>query len=202
MKKLLLLLFPIILSAQTGPLSIVNGVIDFHGAGTSTLIIKTGVSLPGTCAVLQMFGRTSDNTVWYCSAVNTWTQFAASAPSTTSHAINLLWNGGTSALAGDNGFFPGNGPLTGTISRVDISGGGTAGAACSITIDIWKRNAAIPTSGNKISASAPATLSSANLSQSGSLSGWSTSVAANDVWSGTVATNTGCITALVQVWYQ
>jgi len=119
------------------------------------------------------------------------------------HAVTFVLNGGGSTITtGDSGFYPGSGASTGTINRVDISGGGTAGATCSITVDIWKRNAAIPTSAQKISASAPATLSSANLSQSGSLSGWTTSVAANDVWAASVATVTGCITALVQVWFQ
>ena len=119
------------------------------------------------------------------------------------HSVNFNISGGGSTITtGDILTYPGSGASTGTINRVDISGYGTAGAACSITVDIWKRNAAIPTSGQKISASAPATLSSANLSQSGSLSGWTTAVAANDVWGASVASVTGCISALVQVWFQ
>ncbi len=120
------------------------------------------------------------------------------------HSVTFVFNGGSSTLAtGDSGLYPGVGAGTGTINRVDISGGGTAGAACSVTVDIWKRNAAIPTSSQKISASAPATLSSANLAQNGSRSGWvNTAVAAGDVFGASIATVTGCITALVQVWYQ
>lgn len=119
------------------------------------------------------------------------------------HNVTFVLNGGGSTITSGDAFtYIGSGPLSGTINRVDISGGGTAGATCSITVDIWKRNAAIPSSANKISASAPATLSTANLSQSGSLSGWSTSVSANDVWDANVATVTGCVQVIVQVWYQ
>ncbi len=120
------------------------------------------------------------------------------------HSVTFVFNGGTSTLTtGDSGLYPGVGAGTGTISRVDISGAGTAGAACSATVDIWKRNAAIPTSSQKISASAPPTLSSANLAQNGSRSGWiNTTVAANDVFGASLATNTGCITLLVQIYYQ
>ncbi len=120
-----------------------------------------------------------------------------------SRAVTFNINGGGAEITtGDVLSYPGTGANTGTITRVDISGYGTAGAACSITVDLWKVNAAIPTGSNKISASAPATLSSANLSQSGSISGWTTAVAANDVWGASVASVTGCISALVQVWYQ
>ncbi len=120
------------------------------------------------------------------------------------HAVTFVFNGaGTALSAGDSGFYPGVGAGNGTINRVDISGAGTAGAACSATVDIWKRNAAIPTSSQKISASAPATLSTANLAQNGSRSGWiNTAVAANDVFGASLATNTGCITLLVQIYYQ
>lgn len=52
----------------------------------------------------------------------------------------------------------------------------------SISIDIDKHAAAIPnTTTDKISASAPLSLSSAQLAQSTTLTGWTTSVAANDV---------------------
>ena len=52
----------------------------------------------------------------------------------------------------------------------------------SISIDIDKHAAAIPnTTTDKISASAPLSLISAQLAQSTTLTGWTTSVAANDV---------------------
>ncbi len=110
--------------------------------------------------------------------------------------------GSTVIATGDAGCYSDGGSFTGVISRVDILGNAAALATCSITVDVWKRNAAIPTSSQKISASAPATLSSATLSQSGSLSGWTTSVAANDVWGASVASVTGCVYASVRVEFQ
>ncbi len=110
--------------------------------------------------------------------------------------------GSTTITTGDTGCYSDGGSYAGTINRVDIIGNAAALATCSITVDIWKTNAAIPTSGNKISASAPATLTTATVHQSGSLTGWTTSVAANDIWGATVATVTGCVYAQVRVEFQ
>ncbi len=110
---------------------------------------------------------------------------------------------GTTVIStGDTGCYGENGPFAGTINRVDVIGNAASLATCSITVDIWKANAAYPTSGNKISASAPATLTTAKVATSGSLSGWGTSVAANDVWGASVATVTGCVYAQVKVYFQ
>ena len=89
------------------------------------------------------------------------------------------------------------------IYKVVTTGTATAGPSnCSITVDIWKAAAAIPTSANKISASDPATLSTAQYSVDTTLTGWTTTVAAGDVFSASVATVTGCISATVQVWWK
>lgn len=48
-------------------------------------------------------------------------------------------------------------------------------------IDIWKTNAAIPTNANTITASAKPTLTAAEFAQSSTLTGWTISVAENDV---------------------
>ncbi len=91
----------------------------------------------------------------------------------------------------------------GTIYKVLTTGTATSGPAnCSITMDIWKKNAALPTSSDKISASAPATLSSAQLSTDTTLTGWSKTVAAGDIFSGSVATSSGCVSATIQIWWQ
>ncbi len=160
--------------------------------GNNTYANWAGSLTPGDCPTIDANHNLADSGSATCGGV------AAQV-----HAVSFVINGGGSTIAtGDAFTYVGTGASSGTINRVDISGGGTAGATCSITVDIWKRNAAIPGSGNKISASAPATLSTANLSQSGSLSGWGLSVAANDVWDANVATVTGCIQAIVQIWYQ
>ncbi len=194
----LLLTASLCAQTQTGGLT-PKGAVDASGA-TATTPAQTGTSLPGTCTVGQVYFKTdatATSVLYSCTTTNTWT------PQGGPHVVTFVFNGGTSVLTtGTSGLYPGNGALKGTINRVDISGGGTAGATCSITIDIWKANAAIPTSGGKISASAPVTLSTANLAQSMDISTWTKAVAANDVWGASVATVTGCITALVQVWYQ
>lgn len=106
-----------------------------------------------------------------------------SAP-TLYHFITLNIDGGGSAIpTGDLNFFP-TAAFACTIDRIDVSGYPSG----SITVDIWKRAGAIPTSAQKISASAPATLSSSQLNQNGSLTGWTTAVASGDVFGGTVAT--------------
>jgi hypothetical protein len=71
-------------------------------------------------------------------------------------------------------------PTAGKIISSTITGALSAGN-CSCTIDIWKTNAAIPTVSNTITASALPALSTATYSQNTNLSGWTTSIAANDV---------------------
>ena len=87
---------------------------------------------------------------------------------------------------------------SGTIFAVDVQ----AAQSCSVTVDIWKANAAIPTSSSKISASDPATLSSAQINQDKTLTGWTTSVAVDDVFGANVASVTSCTQVTVEVWYQ
>ena len=77
-------------------------------------------------------------------------------------------------------------PYTGTITKVrclaDVSG--------SITVDFWKDTYANfpPVAADKISASAPATLSSAQKSEDSTLTGWTTSVTTGDIIEVSVAT--------------
>ncbi len=69
-------------------------------------------------------------------------------------------------------------PFACTITGWDI----VADQSGSISVEIDKHAAAVPnTSTDKISASAPVSLSSAQLAQGGSISGWTTAIAANDV---------------------
>ena len=121
------------------------------------------------------------------------------------HSVTFGINGGGSTIAaGATGqYIESEFASSSGIDKVATTGtGSTAGSACSITVDVWKTNAAVPTSGNKISASDPATLSSAQYSVDTTLTGWTTSVAVSDVWSASVATVVGCINATVQVWWK
>ncbi len=95
------------------------------------------------------------------------------------------------------GFFP-TANFSCTITRAQVSGD----VSGSLTVDVWKAAGAIPTSGNKISASAPVTLSSAQLNQASSLSGWTTAVTTGDVFGFSVATATTVTKATVQLWCQ
>lgn len=112
------------------------------------------------------------------------------------HVITFMLDGGGSPIAtGAVGVFP-TAAFACTINRIDVS----ADVSGSITVDIWKAAGAIPTAGNKISASAPATLSAAQLSQNGSLTGWTTAVSSGDVFGATVATASTVTKVTVQIW--
>lgn len=112
------------------------------------------------------------------------------------HVITFVIDGGGSAInTGDLNLFP-TANYDCTINRTDIS----ADVSGSITVDIWKDAGAIPTAADKISASAPVTLSSAQLNQNGSITGWSTSVSAGDVFGATVATATTVTRVTIQIW--
>lgn len=114
------------------------------------------------------------------------------------HSVTFVIDGGGSAIATGacKLFLPVR--AAGTINKVEL----TADQSGSITVDIWKAAGAIPTSGNKISASAPATLSSAQINQTSSLTGWTTSVSVDDVFGCTVASVTTVTRVTVQIWYQ
>lgn len=71
-------------------------------------------------------------------------------------------------------------PVSGTIqSAIALGDGGTLGSG-SMTCEVWKSAAGLPTVANKISASAPITLSLANSSLDTTLTGWSKTVTAGD----------------------
>ena len=61
------------------------------------------------------------------------------------------------------------------LASVDSS---CAALSASATVEVWIKSAAIPTSSDKVSASAPLTLSSASLSTDTTLTGWTTAVTA------------------------
>jgi hypothetical protein len=119
---------------------------------------------------------------------------------TQQHVIAFAISGGGSVIStGDTHSYPTaafSAPCN--ITRIDASGQPTG----SITVDIWKAAGAIPTSANKISASAPATLSGSQLNQNGSLAGWTTAVSSGDVFGASVATVSSVTSATVQIWCQ
>ena len=114
------------------------------------------------------------------------------------HSISFTIDGGGTAIStGAVGLFP-TAAFACTISRWDLS----ADQSGTITIDVWKAAGAIPTSGDKISASAPLTLSSAQLAQNGDMTGWTTTVNSGDVFGFSVATAITVTKVTGQIWCQ
>jgi hypothetical protein len=114
------------------------------------------------------------------------------------HQINFVIDGNGSPIAtGTLKDFP-SVNFACTINKVTIA----SDKSGSITVDIWKANGAIPTSANKISASAPVTLSNAQLNQNSALTGWATTIAAGDVFGFNVASASTVTHAVGQLWCQ
>lgn len=160
--------------------------VTVNRAGSDTF---TGNNLGSTTALLMVGGQrcklTSDGT-------SSWAVDCGGG----NHVIAFGIDGGGSAITtGDLGVFP-TAQFACTIYRTDVS----ADQSGSITVDIWKRAGAIPTSAQKISASAPVTLSAAQLNQNGSISGWTTGVSPGDIFGATVATSATVTKVTVQIW--
>jgi len=172
-----------------------------YGSGVVTLA-RNGQNINGAAANLTLpAGSASAPTGAFVvsDGTNYFTQpFGSGVTATVQHAIPFVIDGGGSAITtGALKDFP-TAAFSCTINRIDIS----ADQAGSITIDIWKAAGAIPTSANKISASAPLTLSSAQLNQNGSLTGWTTSVSVGDVFGFNVATASTVTHVVGQIWCQ
>lgn len=92
--------------------------------------------------------------------------------------ITFTIDGQGSVIAAGGTWYLSNIPYAGTITAwaivADVSG--------SVVIDVWKANAAVPTVANTITASALPTLTSAQSAFGGSIAGWTTAIAAGDVF--------------------
>jgi hypothetical protein len=92
--------------------------------------------------------------------------------------ITFVVDGGGSVITtGTKGYLP-KIPYAGTI----VSWRLIAFQSGSVVMDVWKAASAVPTNANTITASAKPTLSSAQLNDSSTLTGWTTSVAVGDVF--------------------
>lgn len=119
------------------------------------------------------------------------------ASSAQQHSITIPIAGGPIVTGTSGVGLPATANFSCAINKAQAS----ADASGSITVDIWKAAASIPSSGDKISASAPVTLSSSQLNQNSSISGWTTAVAIGDVFWASVASVDGSLTAAtVQLW--
>lgn len=169
--------------------------IENLGAGTVT-ITATASTIDGSSTLVI---PANQGVVLFSNGANYFTERGL-APSGSAQLHTITFNisgGGSVVTTGDvHNYLTVD--YSCTINRIDTSGNPSGSA----TVDIWKAAGAIPTSGNKISASAPATLSSSQLSQNGSISGWTTGVSSGDVFDASVATATTVTSVTVQIWCQ
>lgn len=94
----------------------------------------------------------------------------------TKELVLVIGNGSTAVSTGYAGDV--RVPFAGTIRRWDI----IADVSGSVVVDVWKANNAIPTVSNTIAGSEKPTLSAAQTGADTTLSTWTTSVAAGDVF--------------------
>ena len=114
------------------------------------------------------------------------------------HVIGFIIDGGGSVITtGALKDFP-TANYACTINQATIS----ADQSGSITVDIWKINAAIPTSSNKISSTHPVTLSSAQLNQNSALTGWTLAVSVGDVFGFNIVSASTVTHVNGQLWCQ
>lgn len=177
-------------NSGAGPTLAVNGL-------TATTITKCGV----TSLVANDLTTSAVATATYDgSGFQLLNPQAATCGATSQmHSITIPIAGSPIATGTGNVGVPSSTDFSCTINKAMIS----ANASGSITVDVWKANASIPNSGNKISGTSPVTLSSAQLNQNSSLSGWTTSVSSDDVFWASVATADGVLTSVaLQLWCQ
>lgn len=169
--------------------------LENRGAGAVTVTPSTSTIDGGTSITLS----TNQGVVLFSDGTNYFTERGLAPAGTPQlHSITFVLDGGGSPIAtGAVNKFP---PVdySCTINRIDVTGNPSG----SITADIWKASGAIPTAANKISASAPATLSSSQINLNGSLTGWTTSVSVGDVFGATVATVASVTSATIVMWCQ
>lgn len=162
------------------------------GSGSQALTFATVNSNVGACgdathvAQLTLTGK---GLATACSAV------AITYPSVV-HVITIPVSGSPIATGTTNVGAPDIVNFSCTINGASV----ISPVSGSISVEIWKTNAAIPTGSNKISASAPVSLSSATVNNSAPLTGWTTAVSSGDVFWASVASTDGILTqATVQV---
>lgn len=172
---------------------------DMVNEGTATATITPTTSTIDGSSSLQILSNKSGVRV-VCDGTNYFT-IRGAIPTITPqlHSVVFAINGasGGAITTGALGVFP-TSKYSCTISQVDVTGTPSG----SITVDIWKAAGAIPTGASKISASAPATLSSSAINLGGSISGWTTGVSSGDVFGGTIATASTVTAVTITIWCQ
>jgi hypothetical protein len=167
------------------------GAVEFN-SDTLYFTTTTGPTRKKIAAYDDSSGATGDT--YYRNASGVFTRLAAGsngnvltlasgvpswAPTAEFHTPTAIWGDGVLSSSIQAGLVTYvRVPYAGTISRWDI----IANASTTISIDIWKANNALPTVANTITASAKPALSAATTGSSTTLTGWTTSVSAGDVF--------------------
>lgn len=163
-----------------GTTGIVSAV-SFYGSGTNLSGIVTQI-VAGSNVTISPIDGTGSVTI---------------NSTTVNRTIGVSIDGGGNVITtGTKGYV--EVPYAGTIEEWKI----IAEPSGSITFDIWKSNAAIPTNSNTITASAKPTLTTAQRATSTTLTGWTTAVSVNDVFGFEVESATTVTKAVLTVVIQ
>jgi len=188
----------------SGKFIIGNGTVDVTvGTLTANLVTSSSGTLSGATAAAnsKLLGSGASGSGSAYSEITLGSGLSMSGTtlnasgSGAARAVGITIDGaGSTITTGVKGYV--SVPYSGTISSVTTLSTDTAGpaTACSIVIDIWKDTYANypPTVGDTITASAKPTLSSASKSTDATLTGWTTSVSAGDVFGFKVDSVTAC----------
>lgn len=143
------------------------------GTGILTLAAAGTLEADATTIQTQNTGATV-----YHEGSNVWTAVGSlGTPLVQEKTIAFVVGEATAITTGGKNFTRVISPYTGTIKRWYL----IADQSTTTTVDIWKSAGAIPTNTNTITASAKPALSAAELNDSSTLTGWTTSVAEGDV---------------------
>ena len=183
---------PVGSSGSTGPTGATGSIGATGATGSSGSAGSTGATGMGSTGATGPTGSTG--------ATGNNGSAGATGPTGPTGATGATGNNGSAGATGSTGANQGFGASFGSVASgspalvsdtsyftlpqaCTISGWAIAVNAGTATFDIWKISSgtAIPTVSNSITASAQPTIASGTVAQSTTLTGWSTSVSANDI---------------------
>jgi hypothetical protein len=165
--------------ADDGTIGFPDGIRQtFNPNGTNAGVnVGSHAGVPSSLSDGDVFYDSSANALK--ARVNGTTVNLSAGTSSSTRVVGLVIDGGGSAIStGVKGYT--RVPFAGTISKVTM----LADQSGSIVVDVWKDTYANypPTDADSITASAPPTISAATKSEDATLTGWTTSVSAGDVF--------------------
>jgi len=183
-----------------------TGVNNADNGGHKSITLRPGTITAGTAPIKLTSGSLMTapevgavefltDRLYYTQTTNT-TRKTIAAIDDIKHTPTAVW--------GDNVLS--SSIQTGTTCFVRVPYSGTivswciiADVSCTCVLDVWKTNAALPTVSNTITASAKPSLSSATTASSSTLTGWTTTVAVDDVFGFNLDSITGSPTSITLV---